>query len=235
MTVRDAVLVTRPEPGAMETATRITALRLHPVIAPLLAIRPTPVHLPDPASLQVVLVASANAVDALPAHYRAQKLLAVGEATAARARCAGFARVLSAGGSAAELAELASRECDPNGAALLLAAGRRQGEVLAEDLRRRGFRVLRRTVYEAAPAATLPEPARRAITEGRLRAALFFSAETARTFVELVRAAGLAAELRGIDALAIGRPAAASLESLPWRHVRVAMEPTQEAMLELLR
>jgi uroporphyrinogen-III synthase len=233
-TARDAVLITRPEPGAGETAHRIAAMKLRPVLAPLLSIRHVPAHLPEPASLQAVLAASANAVAALPPSHHALPLLAVGNATADRAREAGFTNVTSAGGDATDLVALALRVCDPGGPAVLLAAGRRQGERLAQDLRQRGFRVLRRTVYEAAPAATLPEPARRALAEGSLRAALFFSAETARTFVDLVGAAGLVGELRGVDALAIGRPAAAALEGLPWRHVRVAIEPNQEAMLALL-
>jgi hypothetical protein len=38
-----------------------------------------------------------------------------------------------------------------------------------------------------------------------------------------------------VDALAIGGPAAVALQPLPWRRIRVAERPTQDAMLGLLR
>jgi uroporphyrinogen-III synthase len=68
-----------------------------------------------------------------------------------------------------------------------------------------------------------------------LRAVLFFSAETARAFVTLVGAAGLASRVADVEALAIGRPACVALEALPWRAIRVAARPTQDEMLALLR
>jgi hypothetical protein len=38
-----------------------------------------------------------------------------------------------------------------------------------------------------------------------------------------------------MDALAIGEAAAVALQALPWRRIRVAARPTQDAMLALLR
>lgn len=229
------VLITRPEPGASDTAARVAALGLQPVLAPLLEIRTLPAKLPPPERLQAVLAASGNAVAALPAPYRGLLLLAVGDATADRARHAGFTRVGSAAGDAKALAALAARAGDAGGKALLLAAGRGQGAVLAADLRRRGFRVLRRAVYAAAPVAALPPTAQAALSEGCLRAALFFSAETARHWVRLLVRTSLCDAVRPIEALAIGQPAAMALEPLPWRRIRVADRPTQDAMLALLQ
>src|SRR6185437_14679666 len=58
---RRGVLITRPEPGAAETAGRIAALGLAPVVAPVAIVQPMPAELPDPQNLQAVLVASGNA------------------------------------------------------------------------------------------------------------------------------------------------------------------------------
>ena len=138
------VLITRPEPGAGETAASVTALGLRPVIAPLLAIRVLSPNLPPPERLRAVLVTSGNAVAALPTGYRNVPLLAVGDATAARARDAGFGHVLSADGDARALAVLAAGTCEARGLPLLVASGRGQGHELAADLRGRGFRVMRR-------------------------------------------------------------------------------------------
>ena len=114
---------------------------------------------------------------------------------------------------------------------LLLACGRDQGQALAGDLRARGFRVVRRVVYAAAPPGTLPETARDAFASGSLTAALFFSAETARHCVRLLRAARLHEAVRSVDALAIGRPAAVALQALPWRRIqrRRSAEPGRDA------
>ena len=102
------------------------------------------------------------------------------------------------------------------------------------DLRVRGFRVLRRAVYAAMPVPFLPEAARQALEGGDVTAALFFSAETARHFVLLVRRARLHEAVRTVDALAIGQPTALALKVLSWRRIRVAARPTQDAMLALL-
>jgi uroporphyrinogen-III synthase len=231
---RPGVLITRPEPGASETAARVSALGLRPLVAPVLEIRDLPCHIPPAASLQAIVTASSNAIPALPpSHYRLP-LLAVGETTASRARAAGFCRVTSANGDARALAALADRTCDFQGAPLLLVTGRGQGQALATDLRVRGFRVIRRAVYAAMPVPVLPEVARQALEGGDVTAALFFSAETARHCVLLLRRAGLHEAVRAVDALAIGQPAAMALKVLPWRRIRVAAQPTQDAMLALL-
>jgi uroporphyrinogen-III synthase len=208
---------------------------LHPVIAPLLAIKLQRPHLPPAATLQAVVVASGNAVAALPMTHRDLPLLAVGRATADRARDAGFGGVISADGDARALAELVARICTPNGAPLLLVAGSGQGDQLARDLRAQGFRVVRRAVYAAMLVPALPETARAALAAGKLRAALFFSAETARQCVRLLQGARLHEAVHSVEALAIGQPAAVALQALPWRRIRVAARPTQDAMLALLR
>jgi uroporphyrinogen-III synthase len=232
---RPGVLITRPEPGASETAARVAALGLHAVVAPVLEIRILPCRLPPAARLQAILATSGNAIPALPASHHRLPLLAVGATTARRARAAGFALVSSADGDAGALAALAEQTCDTTATPLLLAAGRGQGRALAADLRARGFRVIRRAVYAAMPVPVLPEATRQALSVGGLAAALFFSAETARHCVRLLQHARLHEAVRMVDALAIGQPTAVALEPLPWRRIRVAARPDQDAMLALLR
>ncbi len=223
-------MVTRPEPGASETARRLRALHHDPIIAPLLQIRP--LALAPFGEVGAVLVTSGNAVPFLPASLQDVPLLAVGHATAGRARSAGFSKVASADGDAAALAELTRRACPP-GTALLFATARGQGAPLAAALRAHGFAVHRRAVYAARPAARMPPAATRALRDGSLAAALFLSAETARAFVRLLPPP-LHPALAAVDALAIGRPAADALCVLPWRRVRVSAKPTQDSLLALL-
>lgn len=232
--IRDVVLITRPLPAATETAVRVAALGWQPVVAPLLEIIRLPVTLPPAGDVQAILIASGNAVPGLPDAYHPVPLYAVGDASADRARTAGFASVYSAGADAKALAVLVAERCHLAGPRLLLAAGRGQSLALAGDLRGRGFRVLRRAVYASVPLKRLPDAAHLALQTGRLRAVLFFSAETARQFHALVTRADLRDALADIDACAIGTQAAAAIKGLPWRRVRCAAKPTQDAMLALL-
>lgn len=219
-----AVLVTRPEPGASETA-RLLAARGHmPVLAPVLAIRARPVRVAGRP--QAVLATSANALQpGLPV----ARFLAVGDATAAKARAAGFAEVLSAGRDAAALARLAQAECDPAAGPLLLLSGAGQGLALVRALRELGFAVWRRVAYAAEPVAALPA----GVLEG-VGHALFFSPETARVFVRLARRAGIAGTVESVAALAISEATRDALAPLPWRRIHVACHPNQDALLALL-
>lgn len=233
--VSDAVLITRPEPGASETAARVAEMGLRPIVAPLLDIRPARIRLPRPETIAAILLASGNAIEPLPPAWHAVPVMTVGAATARRAEGAGFASVVSAGGDAAALAALVRRRIDPTRGTLLLASGLGQSLALAADLRRSGYRVARRVVYAAVPARRLPPVAREALMDSRTRFVLFFSTETARCFMRLVRAEGLVETLRSREAITIGAPASMALKSAYWACVRVAGKPTQEEMLTLLR
>ena len=233
MCLADAILITRPEPGASETAARVVALGFTPVLAPALTIEPLGGCLPAVAA--AVLATSGNALAPCFPAFRDTLLYAVGDATAARAREMGFSRVVSAARDAVALAALAARDLRPSDGTLLLVSGQGQGLSLAADLRQSGFRVSRRVVYRAAPARLLPSAAIEALRAERIRAALFFSAATAQTFVLLLQNAGLREVVRSVDALAIGAAAGVALQALPWRRIGVAAKPTQDAMLALLR
>lgn len=232
---RGGVLITRPEPGASETAARVAAMGLSPIVVPFLEIRPVPVHLPPPERIVAILLASGSAVDPLPARCHAIPVLTVGAATARRAKTAGFAKVISADGDASDLVALVRARIDPRYGTLLLAAGRGQSLTLAADLRRSGYRVARRVVYAAQPVASLPAAARAALMNDQARTVLFFSAETARCFMRLVQRAGLIGTLSSREAITIGGKVGMALKAAYWARVSVAGKPTQDHMLALLR
>jgi uroporphyrinogen-III synthase len=228
------VLITRPEPGAGQTAERIAALGLTPVVAPVLTIEPAArlVRLPD--RFAATVLTSGNAVAGCPPACHARPAFAVGSATAAKARAAGFGALVDADADASVLPDLIARTVGADGQTLFLPTAVGQGSELAAALRGRGYRVLRRAVYRAAVAPTLPAAAVDALRAGSVKAALFFSGETARGFVRLVRAAGLETTLEGVEAVAISGRTEMALRPLPWRHIRVAERPNQDAMLVLL-
>jgi uroporphyrinogen-III synthase len=206
-----------------------------PILAPALEIVGTPVRLPAPEQVGAILVTSGNALAALPPDYHEISMFAVGDATAERARAAGFGRVASAAGDAEALAKLVAGSRLPSAGSLLLATGRGQGKSLAGALRQAGFAVIRRVVYAAEPARRLPGTVVAALRAGDIDAALFFSPETASHFVRLVRQADLGTLVSGSEAVAISRRTGMALETLPWRRIRIAAKPNQDEMLALLR
>jgi len=228
------VLITRPEPGASETAARVEALGLVPVLAPALEVQPLPFAAHGSGRIAATLLTSGNAVTFCPPLCRTSPVFAVGDATAAKARAAGFTDVRSAAGNAEALAELVAATLRPNAGALLLLTGHGLGAELARDLRGRGFRVLRRTVYRTRPPDALPAVAQRHLLHRDVSVALFFSGETARHFVNLIRTADLGDTVNSVTAISISERAAVALRPLPWRRISVASRPNQDAMLALL-
>lgn len=230
MAERRAVLITRPEPDASHTADLVAARGFDPVVAPVIAVRPR--KLAGGTAYDAVAVSSRNAVQALPPDLHSLPLLAVGSATAERARQAGFTSVLDADGDAHALAALVRRTLPP-GATLLYAHGAGQGAEFAEALAGSGLRVTCRAAYGIVAARRLPAPARDALRADRLRTAIFLSAETARAFARLMPD-DLLPHLAEVDAAAIGGKAADALALLPWRRVRVSLRPRLDEVLALL-
>ncbi len=224
------VLITRPEPDASETARRVSALGFEPVVGPVLEVHHGQVTCRTP--FDAILITSRNALPALPDWYRQVPILAVGRATAARARQAGFTTVLDADGDAAALAELARAHC-PACARVLVAHARGQGGALIETLKFHDFKVCRQCAYAVVSVPDFPKPAAAALQAQTLRSATFLSAETARAFVRLLPV-HLVPLLAAVDAVAIGQPAADALSPLPWHRVRVSVRPTLDHVLALI-
>ena len=59
------ILVTRPEPDAGDTAARLEALGLRPILAPLLEMHLLPAVAPTTKDLAAIAITSSNAIRAL--------------------------------------------------------------------------------------------------------------------------------------------------------------------------
>jgi len=229
-------LVTRPRAEAEGLAEALAARGIDAIIEPLLEIHYRSEPAPDLAGVQAVLCTSANGVRALArlTGERAVPLFAVGEASAARARAEGFARVESAGGSLADLIGLARDRLRPNEGRLLHVAGSTLAGDLAGALRAEGFAVDRAVLYEARPAAGLSAASVRALDAGIVDFALFFSPRTALIFVRLAERAGIAEAIGAVSAISISAAADAALEPLRFRERHIAERPDQHSLLMAL-
>jgi len=202
------LVVLRPEPGATRTAARAEALGLEVRLTPLFAIVAVDWTAPDPAKFDALVLTSANAVrhggeeldklKSLPVH-------AVGEATAAMARAAGF-RLASVGEGGSRGMAL------PAGQRLLHLAGR--DHVPAEG-------VTTVAVYESR-AVDLP-----AGLDGLADCVVaVHSPRAGRRLAELVGD-------RERTLIAAISPAAANACGAGWAAVDAAAEPTDAALLAL--
>jgi uroporphyrinogen-III synthase len=229
-------LVTRPREESEALASALGARGLEVVIEPLMQVHYLTSAALDLKGVQAVLCTSANGVRALAqaSGERSVPLMAVGDATAARALSEGFTMVDSAGGDVGDLARLVTTRLRPQDGPLLHVAGNVVAGDLGAALCERGFAVERRVLYEARPAAVLSSTTADALRRGSIDFALFYSPRTATTFAKLVAAADVIDCCATITAISISPAADAALRDGPWLDRRVAERPNQSALLEAL-
>ena len=180
--MRQAVLVTRPEPGLSETVNAVQAQGWRAIASPLMTMRQMLPIADYPC--RAMLVTSSQALPFLVNQDRDRLLLTVGNRTAQRARAMGFQRVEAASGTQEGL-EALCRQKNLCGSGLLLACGRgRHGQPYGVDLAARlGAQWVE--AYQVQPVEHLSGAALEALAIGELEAVLFYSSETVSLFMEL--------------------------------------------------
>lgn len=231
------VLVTRPAARAATLAETIRGMGFTPFISPLLRYVDTGNALPvTPDFIDAIAFTSSEGVAAFSrlapdADFLSRPALAVGPATAAAARAAGFGRVLTApDGSArsfpATLVNL------PQVKNILHISGRDvTTETLFPDM---PVRVIRHIAYDAVAIDNLEPQAQQAITDGAITHALFFSVRTAAQFTKLLPSIGGGTALSGITACCLSAKVAETLPVQSFRKVMIAEKPALANLLVLL-
>ncbi len=224
----------RDEAGSLSAALAIRAIEA--LVEPLMEIHWQAPEAFDLTGVQAILCTSANGVRAVArmSGERRVPVLAVGDATAARARAEGFDPVESAAGDVGDLARLAAARLRPQDGPLLHVAGNVVAGDLVGLLRAQGFTVERRVLYEARAAAALSPEAVDSLRAGAIAFALFFSPRTAAIFARLADVAGVAERCARVTALSISASADAALAGLPWHDRRIAERANQLALLDAL-
>lgn len=219
------VAITRAAPENARTAERVRALGHEAILAPLISIAPDPDFDPELDGVQALLFTSINGVRAFAnaSAERSVRVLTVGDATAAFARDAGFARVQSADGDVAALAHLTQSALDPRDGALVHISGEDIAGALLSTLRAVGFQIERRVAYEAHLAQTLPEP----LTRTDIDVVLFHSPRTIGAFLKL--GAPNAARMR---AGCLSHTISALARTISWADIVVAPAPREDVLLK---
>lgn len=203
------VLILRPEPENAATAERVAALGCVAIRFPLFGIAPIDWAPPNPTGFDAIVLTSANAArHAGPAMkiYRGLPLFAVGEATAAAARAAGFSRIETGGRDAAELGALLSGR-------VLHLAGAEHRPIPTTA------RLTVRVVYASVPLAVTSLPDTDVVLVHSPRAG--------------TRLAELAKDRALLSIIAISRKAAKACGE-GWGTLHIATAPRETAMLDCL-
>jgi uroporphyrinogen-III synthase len=232
------VLVTRPEPGASATARRLTEMGYEPVVLPLTEIRTLKGEQEiQSGEFDAVAITSANAArqtePEMIAALAAKPCFAVGDRTAEAAKEAGFRAVLAGHGDAAGLARLLTGRLRA-GASVAYLCGRVRRPEFERALREAGFRVTPIETYDTVKRAS-------AVTElqaglGRaVDAALVYSVHGAEVLAELAARPELREAIGGLRYCCLSARIAKALSGIPPERVAVAREPSEEALLSMLR
>lgn len=212
------VWITRTRPGADQTAARLAALGIDSLIDPVLEVRALDFRV-ETSGFDALAFTSPNGVAVFAARCadRGLPVFAVGEATAAALKQAGFNGVEAAEGDLASLARLLA-ERRP-GRVLALGPTEPAGDLAAMAA---GGAVEVLPIYET----TARRPGE-ALTTGELAAVMIHSAKAARA----VAMAGH--RLRTLHVLALSEACAAPLRGLPVKSIAVAPFPDDASLARL--
>ena len=185
-----AILVTRTEPEAHETAAMIERLGGRAIIAPLRMTQGVKASAPEVPEL--IIATSAKAFrhgGRIPPTWLGCRVLVVGDRTEAAAREAGFTRIEATAGDVATLAPclaLADRQTRT-----VYLAGEPRKPDIENFARDHGLQLAVWLRYRMIDVDVVPPAARQALEAGDVGAILHFSAESALSFMRLAQAAGL--------------------------------------------
>ncbi|TIP28563.1 MAG: uroporphyrinogen-III synthase [Mesorhizobium sp.] len=232
------VLVTRPEPGASRTAQRLEDLGFKPILLPLTETVALPVDADRvAANAAAVAVTSANAVRHAPKEISTAlaglPCHAVGRRTAEAARAAGFLSVSEGPGDAEALADALAGAYA--GQTIVYLCGRVRFSGFEQRLQPAGLQVRAVETYDTV-ALDYPDEAVLARLSGRpVEAVLLYSAKAATAMQALAGRPALGELFKKTCFFTLSGRIAAALETVASEKLRVAPEPSEEALLELLR
>ena len=231
------VLVTRPEPGASETAQRLEALGFLPLKLPLHEIRPLPVNAGTmPGKTAAVAVTSANAVrhapGALLERLSGLPCFAVGEATAAAARAAGFSNVIEGEGDAEALAEMivGRRTAGP----IAYLCGKVRRPAFESRLAGEGIPIHALETYDTVGLSYMVEEVVNLTARHAIDYVLVYSSNAAEALIATIGRPGLNSLFENTIFACISGRVAEALGDWPRNRMRIAPEPSETALLALL-
>ncbi|MCK6417622.1 MAG: uroporphyrinogen-III synthase [Alphaproteobacteria bacterium] len=234
------VLIIRPQPDADKLAQQLAHLQISYLVDPVLHIVSQP-HLPlaaAPGRAWVVTSAQALRHGHFTAAAKRQPLFVVGDETEAVALEHGFHHVTTGPKDSAALAQtiLKAKEAQSE---LFEHLAYVRGQDCAYDLQAEfqtyNIKVLEYIVYAAMPASQLGNVTQTALRQGRVSLIPFYSARSARVFMQLAAQAGLRECFTSITALSISKNVLDCVQDAGWYKTYTASVPRGAAMRDLIQ
>jgi uroporphyrinogen-III synthase len=228
------LLVTRPQHDGERTAARLRARGHHVTLAPLLRIEAVDFELPR-EPLSAVAITSANAARAIARHPRRDALVAlpafaVGRHTAEAARAVGFRDVHCAEGDKDDLTALLRARFNESSAPLLYLAG----EDRAGDLAASGVPLLTAVTYRAVKVERFAPDVAAALAQGALDGVLHFSRRSAQAYLDCAASVGIRERALAPVHFCLSRQVAQPLAAAGAAAIRLAPQPNEGAMIDLV-
>ena len=231
------LLVTRPEPDAARTASRLAALGNEVLVQPLLVVsfNPPPAAMTTPAA---IVVSSQNGVRAVAQWrqaitWREIPVFAAGPATARAMAALGFTDVHVGSGDSETLVDVIKRDLMRGSGPVLYPAARDRAGAVAGGLTTLGYDVRVVEAYRADPVDRFLPQVRNALTRGEIDGILLYSGRTARALLDLAAAEGIADTLKRPEYFVISRHVAGIVGALGAR-VRISDRPDEDSLLSLV-
>lgn len=230
------VLITRAEDDALETAANAQALGYETLTDSILRIHPETWSEPDWEKVAALVVTSHNALRGFEGHTipRDKLFFLVGARTAKELRARGYIHVTATVEKSDDLPFPMRMQLSPKDGMLLHITSEHAHNAFYEPLKREGFRIETRHVYRAEESRQLQEATLKALNEGAINAALFYSARTVSIFEGLIARHNAKETLRKVHALCLSEAIASACDKSLWKSVQFAVKPTHESLMDCL-
>jgi len=237
--MRPRVLVTRPEPGASATARTLEEAGFSPLVLPLSETLPLPVDLAAmPKDIDAVAVTSANAIrhasNDLIAILAGLPCFAVGRKTAKLARDAGCRKVIEGPGNAGGLADRIVADL-PAGSKILYLTGRVRLDGFEGRIAESKLGISVSETYDTRRIDHTDDAVISALAGGQIDAVLLYSAKAAEAFSDLAVQPRIRSLFEKARYFCLSDRIAASLNAAEKDRISIAAEPTEDALLSLLK
>ncbi|MGN7661124.1 MAG: uroporphyrinogen-III synthase [Anaplasma sp.] len=226
------LLMTRPKADSVRSKSTLEKLGFDVFIEPMFEVLYLRTGTLDFTPYSMVVATSRNGIGAMArcTKERAMSILTVGNSTMEYALSLGFTDVVSAGGTVNDLLFYLGSQV--RRARVLYV----RGEVVSHDLRAAannlGFTTDEVVLYRTVPRDCFSVECRDLLSHGKISGVVFYSAGTAKIFIELVKSCG--GLLQNVRAYSISKNIHRILRSCPWREVLISEHPTEESLFQLL-
>ncbi len=208
------VWITRTQPAADESAELWRVAGFDALVAPLLEVQSVS-H--ETLSKDVVLIfTSKNAIDHVACG--AQRAICVGDATAEKARAAGFTDVVSVDGTSSDVTAWVLKNL-PSSQNIYHVSGWHIRGSIAEDLRAAGYDAGRLIVYRSIQRPLWPA--------APVSFVALYSPLAAQTFADAARAQ----DVSTLSAVCISQATADELSGLNLKSVHIAVRPREDELI----